>query len=238
VRERVLALARADARISGGAVTGSAVAGGEDSWSDIDLSFGVADGVDPEVVLTDWTELLTDELGVLHHWDLRRGATIYRVFLLPGGLELDIAVTPAGEFGAHGPSFRLLFGKSVEHQPAAPASLDDMIGFGWLCALNARGSIARGKLWQAEYWISGLRDQALALACLRAGEPAAYARGVDRLPRDMLAPYDNALVRSLDADELRRALTVAVEVFLAEVREVAPELAELLEAPLRDTAGS
>jgi len=232
-----LAAARADARVSGGALTGSAVAGGEDRWSDIDLSFGVADGVDPEAVLTDWTELLADELGVLHHWDLRRGSTIYRVFLLPGGLELDIAVTPAGEFGAHGPSFRLVFGASVEHPPTAPPALDDMIGFGWLYALNARGSIARGKVWQAEYWISGLRDQAQALACLRAGEPAAYAREVDRLPHDALAPYQEALVRSLDTEELRRALAVAAELFLAEAGEAAPQLAQRLQAPLRDAAG-
>ena len=50
---------------------------------------------------------------MLHHWDLRSGPTVYRVFLLPGGLELDVAVTPAAEFGAHGPKFRLLFGESV-----------------------------------------------------------------------------------------------------------------------------
>ena len=95
MREGVLALARADARISGGAVTGSAAVGAEDRWSDVDLSFGVADGVDPEAVLADWTRRLEVDLRVLHHWDLRRGPTIYRVFLLPGTLELDGAVTPA-----------------------------------------------------------------------------------------------------------------------------------------------
>ena len=83
VRERVLELARADARISGGAITGSAAVEGEDRWSDIDLSFGVIDDVEPEAVLDDWTEKLGGELGVLHHWDLRSGPTIYRVFLLP-----------------------------------------------------------------------------------------------------------------------------------------------------------
>jgi hypothetical protein len=172
VRERVLALARADARISGGALTGSAVVGAEDRWSDIDFSFGVVDDADPAAVLGDLTRLLEG--------------------------ELDVAVTAAAEFGARGPNFRLLFGESVEHPPAAPTPLDELIGLGWLCALDARNAIERGKLWQAEYRISGLRDQALALACLRFGEPTAYARGVDRLPREVLAPYEQSLVRSLD----------------------------------------
>ena len=92
VKDRVLALARGDARIIGGAVTGSASIGTEDRWSDIDLSFGVADGVEPADVLTEWTELLARELDVVHHWEVRSGTTIYRVFLLPGGLELE----PAG----------------------------------------------------------------------------------------------------------------------------------------------
>jgi hypothetical protein len=65
VRQRVLELARADARISCGALTGSAVVGTEDRWSDIDLSFGVVDVADPEAVLGDLTKLLEGELDVL-----------------------------------------------------------------------------------------------------------------------------------------------------------------------------
>ena len=71
VRRQVLDLARADARITGGALTGSAAAGMDDRWSDVDLAFGLADGVDPEHVLDDWTEALEREFGVVHRWDLR-----------------------------------------------------------------------------------------------------------------------------------------------------------------------
>ena len=234
VRERVLALARADDRISGGAVTGSAAVGGEDRWSDIDLSFGVADGIDPGSVLTDWTELLTGELGTLHHWDLHHGPTIYRVFLLPGGLELDVAVTPEAEFGARGPKFQLLFGRNVERPAAPPPPVDEVIGPGWLYVLTARTAIARDKVWAAEYWISGVRDQALVLACLRLGEPTAYARGIDRLPDELVEPFEQALVRSLDPTELRRALRIVRDLFLDEVSKVDAELAERLRAPLAD----
>jgi len=205
---------------------------GEDRWSDIDLSFGVIDDVEPEAVLDDWTEKLGGELGVLHHWDLRSGPTIYRVFLLPGGLELDIAVTSAGQFGARGPKFKLLFGQGVERAATPPPAAGDLIGMGWLSSLDARNAIERGRPWAAEYWIGSVRDQALALACLRLGEPPAYARGIDRLPGEVAAPYEEALVRSLDPDELERALRVASELFVAEVSEVDPELARRLMSPL------
>jgi hypothetical protein len=236
VRERVFELARADPRASGGALTGSAVAGTEDRWSDVDTSFGIADGADAEAVLAEWTEQLDRDFGVVHHWDLRAAPTIYRVLLMPGGLELNIAVTPAAEFGARGPKFRLLFGESVEHPPEPPPSVGEMIGFGWLYVLSARTAIERGKVWQAVHMVSALRDQTLALACVRLDEPPAYARGVDRLPPELLAPYEQALTRALDPAELRRTLAVATELFLGEVAAVEPELGERLREPLREAA--
>jgi hypothetical protein len=233
VRERVIELARTDDRITGGAVTGSRSVGAEDRWSDIDLSFGVRNGVELNAVLADWTAALERELGVLHHWDLISGPTTYRVFLLPGGLELDVALTPAADFGAHGPKFQLQFGQSVERPTESPMP-DEDVGYGWLYALNARAAIERDRVWAAEHWISGVRDQALALACSRLGEPADHARGIHRLPPDVVAPYQDALVRSLDVAELRRALTAAVDLFLGEVAALQPELAARLRGPLTD----
>ena len=40
VRDRVLEMARADPRVTGGALTGSMAIGAEDEWSDIDVTFG------------------------------------------------------------------------------------------------------------------------------------------------------------------------------------------------------
>ena len=105
VRDRVLARARADPRVTAGALTGSTAVGAEDEWSDIDIAFGIADGVSPEAVLDDWTEVFARELGAVHHWDLRSGSSTYRVFLLPTGHELDVAVTAQQEFGPRGPRF-------------------------------------------------------------------------------------------------------------------------------------
>src|SRR6185437_14888239 len=98
VRQRVLEFAQADPRVTAGALTGSTAFGGGDNWSDIDVAFGITEGIAPEVVLDDWTQVFSREWGVLDHFDLRAGPWVYRVFLLPSGLEVDVAVTPAEAF--------------------------------------------------------------------------------------------------------------------------------------------
>lgn len=93
VRERLLERARADERITGAALTGSAARDAEDRWSDIDLFFGV--GVPVTEVLTDWSAYVYDSLGALHHFDLHAGPAVYRAFLLPELLEVDKALRRA-----------------------------------------------------------------------------------------------------------------------------------------------
>jgi predicted nucleotidyltransferase len=233
VRRYVLEMAKADSRVTGGALTGSTAFGGGDRWSDIDVAFGIADGVELKAVLDEWTQVLEREFGVLDYFDLHAGSSIYRVFLLPGGLEADVAVTPAREFGARGPNFRALFGSNQQVETGPPPSAAYLIGLGWHHVLHTRSCIERGKLWQAVYWVGELRNHVLALACLRLGENAAYARGVDRLPAVVTGALVGTLVRSLDELELRRALAVATRCLIGEVERwdgvLCARLAPLLE---------
>jgi hypothetical protein len=232
VRERVFEVARADKRITGGAVTGSRSVDAEDRWSDVDTAFGVAAGVAPEAILRDWTELFERELDVVHHFDLDRRSTVYRVFLLSNALEVDVSLTPEREFGARGPNFQLVFGEGAEQPHTTPPELDGLIGFGWIYVLNTRAAIDRGRTWQAAHFIACTRDNGLALACIRHGLPAVYARGVDRLDRRLTRRWEETLVQSLDPNELHRALAVAAREFVREVGEAKPELAERLREPL------
>jgi hypothetical protein len=50
----------------------------------------------------------------------------------------------------------------------------------------------------------------------------------------VLAPYERGLVGSLDTGELRRALAINVELYLNEVTDHDPELAQRLQAPLQE----
>ncbi len=234
VRHRVMELARSDHRVTGGAFTGSMAFEGGDRWSDIDVSFGITDGISLESVLQDWLQVLDREFGVIDHFDLRSGSSIYRVFLLQNGLEVDIAVTPGEDFGARGPQFRVLFGSIKKLLNTPQPSASSFIGPGWHHVLHARSSIERNKPWQAEYWISGIRDHTIALACLRFGENAYYGRGVDNLPAVVTDPLSDALVRSLDEPELRRALAVATRCFINELEECDPGLCNRLSLLLQE----
>jgi predicted nucleotidyltransferase len=234
VRNYVLEMARADPRVTAGALTGSTAIGAEDNWSDIDIAFGIEDGTSPETVLADWTEVLERELGTLHYWDLPFRSSLYRVFLLPSGLEIDVAVTPHQDFGPRGPRFRTLFGTTHQMEPPPKPALRYLSGLCWHHVLHARSSIERGKPWRAEHWIRAIRDHVLTLACLRLGEEYAEARGADLLPGSVTGPLADALVRSLDEAELRRALAATTTSFLAELEAWDPKLRERLQPPLQE----
>lgn len=158
LRQSLLSTARLDARVSGAAVTGSAAVNLEDVWSDIDLAFGVSDEDEVGRVISDWTDLMYENHGAVHHTDMSSGEVKFRVFFLQNTLQVDLSFAPARVFGAVAPSFQLVFGTSEELVMSPSASYNDLVGLGWLYALHARSSIARSRFWQAEYMISGFRD--------------------------------------------------------------------------------
>jgi hypothetical protein len=232
VRGHVLALAEADARVVAAAVVGGLAHGRGDRWSDLDLTFGVDDSVTVTEVLEDWTRQLAEEFDAVNILDLRRETSVYRVFLFPGCLQVDLSFTPAADFGPRGPQFRLLFGTAGELRQAATPSSADLFGLAVHHAVRARYCIERGRVWQAEHWISALRDHALERACLARGLEHAYGRGFDQLPAEVRERFEPALVRSLAADQLLYALHAAVSGLLAETDDVA-DLAARVEPRLR-----
>ncbi len=236
VRQFVLEMARADERVTAGALIGSTAFGGGDQWSDIDITFGIVDGVAHAQVLAEWTQILEREWQILDHFDLFAGSSIYRVFLLPNGLEIDLSVTPATDFGARGPNFHLLFGQARQLAVTSQPEAAHLMGLCWHHVLHARSCIERHRLWQAEYWIGEVRNYVLALACLRLGESAVHGRGSDRLPAAVTDPLRETLVCSLDEPELRRALAAATRCLIIELEAGNPALCARLR-PLLEEAG-
>jgi hypothetical protein len=248
LRERVLRLAEEDERVVAGAVVGSFAVDAGDRYSDLDLTFSIADDVQFTDVLDDWTRTLTDELGAVQLAELDRGPTTYRVFLLPEALQLDLSMTPAAQFRPAGPRFRLLFGETAADLSEAPmpqvagdlfiptpSVAGPIFGWGVIYALHARACIERGRVWQAEHYVGAVRDHALALACLRQGLPAPQARGYDDLSAETLARFADAHVGAVEPAVLRAALAASVVALIWEGTEarlphahvVAERLAEL-----------
>ncbi len=231
-----------------GAAVGSLAVDGGDRFSDLDLTFGIADHVPVADVLNDWTRTLIDEFDAVHLADLERGPTTYRVFLLPDALQFDLSMTPAAQFRPAGPRFRLLFGETAAGDSEVstprvvgnlfiptPSVTHDLFGWGVIYALHARACIERGRVWQAEHYVGAVRDHALSLACLRQGLPAVQARGYDDLSAETLARFEAAHVGAVEPGALRAALAASVlalmragaEARLPHAGTVAQRLAEL-----------
>lgn len=232
VRERLVEMAREDGRIVAAALVGATARGGGDRWSDVDLTFGLADDAGMAEVLGDWTRDLGNRFAAVHLFDLPVLSTVYRVFLLPDNLQVDLSFTPGADFGALGPEFALLFGSVVERPFMEPPAASHLFGLGVHHAVRARICIERGRFWQAEYWITAARNEALSLACRVHGLPARYGRGLDDLPVEVLDSFESTLARSLDRRELMRALDRVVNALLA-VAGDAGGLAAKLDRQLR-----
>ncbi|QIS16622.1 nucleotidyltransferase domain-containing protein [Nocardia arthritidis] len=234
LRDELVAAARADQRITAAALTGSGAIDRTDRWSDIDLALRLADDVAEQEVVADWTDRMYRAHEALDHVDIYLRRTRFRVFLCADTLQVDIAFWSATEFGAIGPNFRLLFGSANTRPQAAAPDTSTAIGVGWLYALHARSAIARGRVWQAQYLIDGLREQALNLACLRHGLVAVQGRGYDDLPAEVHALFADTLVSGVGVEHLRSALRATIEALLHETDAVDRERAQRLRPTLRE----
>ena len=233
VRADLIAAGRADPRVTGVALTGSASIGREDRWSDVDLAFGIRETSEIELAVVDYTSRMYERHGAVAQLDVRRDTWLYRVFLLSSGLQVDLAFAPQADFGARAPTFRLLFGRAAEASHVQPPSAEQLVAFAWLYALHVRSAVARGKLWQAEYMVSTVRDYVLAAACRRHGVPAVEGRGMDQLPDAVTRPLREALVARLEGHEIVRALGVVLECLVREAEHADAALAARLTPVLR-----
>jgi hypothetical protein len=226
VRSRLEEMGRSDSRLVSGALIGATASGG-DRWSDLDLTFGLAPGVKLGEVLDDWTARLEKEFDAIPLFDLPHMSTVYRVFLFPGNLQVDLSFTPGAEFGALGPRFKLLWGNTIKRDQAPPPSPKHVFGLAVHHLVRARICMERDRPWQAEYWISAARDQALTLACIHRGLNPTYGRGFDDLPANILEESKSSLVRSTNRESLLTALHQTINLLLTnseDVREIATKL--------------
>jgi hypothetical protein len=76
----------------------------------------------------------------------------------------------------------------------------------------------------------------LALACLRLGYPARFAKGADLLPPEVTKAAKQTLVSGLDEAEPRRALASAAPALTEELERTDAELAQRLRPTLEELA--
>ena len=93
VRNRLVQMSREDPRLVAGALVGSTAAGGGDQWSDLDLTFGLADNAILDDVLADWTA--SSQKPVWSRSPIRSFISVDDVQSLPAAWQ------PAGGFVIH-----------------------------------------------------------------------------------------------------------------------------------------
>jgi len=241
IRDSLVRAASTDEQITAAALVGSAAMDREDRWSDIDLALRIRPDLEPKVAAQHWTTYMYADHGAVDHLDVWSGPALYRVFLLSNTLQVDLSFWPSRAFGASGPTFRLLFGETNEAPDAPmspPPSPEALVGMGWLYALHIRSSLARGRRWQAVHMLDGLRDQVVALACLRFGLPAHQGRGVDDLPPEETDLLGDTLVVSLEPTDLHRAFAITTRLLLKEARHIDAGLASRLASPIEELVRS
>lgn len=236
LRDTLIEAARDDADVIGAALVGSAAKGTEDAWSDIDLALQLRAGAEPAAVADRWTAECYARHGAVHHLDINAGGALFRVFLLESSLQVDIAFWPQERFRATEPGFKVLFGTpGATTAPAAPDAAH-RIGMGWLYALHARSAIARDRPWQAAMMLDHLRDEILALACLRHGLNPHHGREADRLPQSVLGALADARSATMDLGALTRSNRALLQCFAHEVEQHDPALAKRLQPALHRLA--
>src|SRR5260370_13696750 len=154
-------MARSDHGVVAGAEVGAAAQGGGDRWSDLDVAFGLGDGARAVDVFGDWTADLGEKYGAVQLFDLQFASSLYRVFLFPGCLQVDLSLTPGATFGALGPKFKLLFGSATEGQTPTPSTAAHLFGLAAHHAVRAQISIERGRVSQGAHLSNGPPDHAL-----------------------------------------------------------------------------
>ena len=182
VQDLIISQARKDHRITDAAIVGSESIGTNDRWSDIDLSFGFSESSLLEELLNDWTRFMNSSFNANTLFDLEYRNSMYRVYLLPNALQVDLSFTPSKDFGAITEKFKLLFGKA---KPKGHKSLPDeneVFGYAVLYALKTRCSLERGKPWQTAYFLNQLRENILVLHCLKENLDPFEGRGYDLIP--------------------------------------------------------
>lgn len=232
IRGELVAAAKADSRIGAAAHLGSAALALQDRWSDIDLALCLAAGADLNQLVGDWTTRMYRDHTAVADFDVKHGDVLYRVFLLENTLQVDLSFWPTAELRAIGPKFRLIFGAAGDSISAPVPDSKDLVGMAWLYALHVRSSIARSRPLQAEYMLSGMRDNVLALVCKRHGMASVQGRGLDDLPEEQRARAASCLARSLEFVELKRVFRLTMEFLLDEVQCVDSGLAAKLGRPL------
>ncbi|WP_299903316.1 hypothetical protein [uncultured Aquimarina sp.] len=220
VQEAIINFAKSDSKIIDCAIVGSESVGNDDKWSDIDLTFGYENEADANQVLREWSKMMSESFDANRLFDISYKESLYRVFLLPNGLQVDLSFTPSKYFGAITDKFKLIFGQEKEREFKSLPEINLIAGYSILFALKTRTSIERENYWQAEYYLSKCRENVMVLKCLKESKNPFDGRSFDNLPNDFLRQMQNCLLIELSRVNLRTSLKNLIQILIKELSSI------------------
>ena len=218
VQSSIITFAKADVRIIDCAIVGSESIEKNDEWSDIDLTFGVSAEAEIPKILLGWNELMAKNFKANVLFDLAFRESIYRVYLLPNALQVDLSFTPTEHFGAITEKFKLIFGKEKARNSKPIPKLKTIFGYAVLYALKTRCSIEREKFWQAHYLLEKFKENIMTMKCLSENLNPFDGRDYDNLSELFLAQIESSLIDSPNRNNLDKSLMVLTKVLISETK--------------------
>lgn len=215
VQDALINAAKSDSRITDAAIVGSEAVGNHDQWSDIDLSFAVADEHDLKAVLNDFTKVVEENYDCNQLLDIHHLDSIYRVFFLHNCLQIDLSFTPSSKYKALTPYFKSIFGKEQSIPSSRLPDPKQLYAYASLYALKCKRAIERENFWQALTYLNNCRNFVLKLACIKYGQIPSDEKGYDALPTEFYNELKKTQPSTIDDMSLRVALKYLVHLLLS-----------------------
>jgi predicted nucleotidyltransferase len=221
-----------DERVEGVLVVGSGAEGFADEYSDLDLAV-ILQGDEPKAFAREWSERLERDLPVVHRFGDDRGDAGYVVgLLLENFLEVDIGFVRMDQMADRAMPWAIAFDRTGEverrQRSLEPASEDReeeykrIVDGIWHWITHGRVAIERGHVLLALTDLDEVRTGILRVAAIRHG--VRHRKDFDSLPREVRDGVEESLPRSLEPQELARALAAAAHAFFAEARALEADL--------------
>lgn len=220
VQKQIIDFAKSDSNIIDCAIVGSESVGNDDKWSDVDLTFGYENDADVNQILRDWSKMMLEVFDANKLFDLSYKESLYRVFLLPNALQVDLSFTPSEHFGAITDNFKLIFGNQRKREFKSLPEINSIAGYTILFALKTRTSTEREKYWQAEYYLSKCRENIMILKCLKENLNSFDGRSFDELPPRFLQQIQNTLIDEPTKQNLENGLKSTIQILIEELSTV------------------
>jgi hypothetical protein len=226
----LLADLHADERVAGVVIAGSGAFGFRDKLSDIDICVVVLCEDNRVAVYEDWRERVRESFSILHLCETSNPIVRSAFLLLAGFLGVDAFFVSLDNLHARRARWRVAWDRTEKvneimlrtwenrKRPDVSDQYVERLDYVWHRIIPCVVAVKRGWLLEALDHLATLRTQATDLAFLSEGVEERHHRQMGQLPAAFLSRLEKSLPRSLDPEEILRALRITMDCFFEPAR--------------------